>query len=414
MSESQTCLIVGASHGGVACAYALRQEGWAGRIVLIDRDPELPYHRPPLSKGYLNGGGAPADYLLRSADSYAQQRIELRLGEGVANVDPEQRRLRLDSGEELDYDQLVLATGARPFLPPLPGLADCPVAVPLRTLADVGSLRDALGGEATGKRAVVIGGGYIGLEVAASLRKLGVAVTVLEREGRLLARVTAPEMSAYFADLHARHGVDLRTGAEVTAISRDDGDWTVHCADGTAHPADLIVVGVGIRLNTELATAAGLDVDDGIVVDGACRTSDPHIYAIGDCTRHRNPFYGRQLRLESVQNAEEQGAVAAAALCGKPADYDAIPWFWSDQYDSKLQIVGLASGYDDIVLRRESTDPDRLSAWYFRGGDLIAVDAVNSPKAYVIGGKFIRARIPINRGALADTDQPLRPATLKQ
>ncbi|MCP9236182.1 NAD(P)/FAD-dependent oxidoreductase [Lewinella sp. JB7] len=409
--EAPTCLIVGASHAGVGCAFELRRQGWTGRIVLIDRDPHLPYHRPPLSKTCLTAEAGSDHSPLRAADSYAKDAIDLRLGVSVTSVDRERSLVLLDNGENLPYDKLVLATGARPLIPPFPGLDAARHVFPLRTAADVAGIRAALS-EDHGKRVVVIGGGYIGLETAASLRKLGAEVTVLEREERILARVTTPTMSAFFAQLHADHGVKILTGKTVSGFRTGDTHSIVHCADGDEFAADVVVIGVGIRVNVELARQAGLEVSDGICVDASARTSDENIYAIGDCTYHHNPRYDRFVRLESVQNATDQGRVAAAAIVGKEAVYDAIPWFWSDQYDVKLQIVGLSAGYDRAVLREEAGQGPKFSIWYFAGDTLLAVDAVNNAKAYVIGTKFIQSGAPINREKLADSTVPLRPANL--
>ncbi|MBB4080724.1 3-phenylpropionate/trans-cinnamate dioxygenase ferredoxin reductase subunit [Lewinella aquimaris] len=409
--EEHVCLIVGASHAGVGCAFELRRQGWTGGIVLIDRDPQLPYHRPPLSKTYLTSEEGSYHNPLRAVDNYEREGIELRLGVSVASIDRDRSLIVLDNGEELAYDKLVLATGARPLIPPFPGLESARHVFSLRTAADVAGIRAALS-EDHGKRVVVIGGGYIGLETAASLRKLGAEVTVLEREERVLARVTTPGMSAFFEQLHADHGVKILTGKTVSGFQTNATHTIVRCADGDELVADVIVIGVGIRVNVELAQRAGLEVSNGICVNGSARTSDENIYAIGDCTYHHNPRYDRFVRLESVQNAVDQGKVAAAALVGKVAIYDAIPWFWSDQYDVKLQIVGLSEGHDRAVVRKEVGEAPKFSIWYFAGDTLLAVDAVNNAKAYVIGTKFIQSGALIDRDKLADPTVPLRPANL--
>ncbi|WP_020567269.1 NAD(P)/FAD-dependent oxidoreductase [Neolewinella persica] len=410
-NDAQTCVIIGASHAGVNLAFNLRIAGWAGDILLFDADPELPYHRPPLSKAYLASDDGLDSHRLKSADSYVQQQITLRLGVKVSKIDPDQKVITLNDDSVQSYDKLVLATGARPLIPPIPGLDAANNCFPLRTAADVENIREAIT-PAGGKNVVIIGGGYIGLETAASMKKLGANVTVLEREDRVLARVTAPVMSDFFTCLHKDNGVTIAIRKNVSAIESEGSTNLVRCADGSEYPADLIVVGVGIRVNTELAEAAGLKVHNGIQIDATMKTSTDDIYAIGDCTFHHNPHYDRWVRLESVQNAVDQAKVAAKAICGEVVVYDAIPWFWSDQYDVKLQMVGLSEGYDEVVVRHEIGEGHKFSAWYFKGDTLLAVDAVNNAKAYVIGTRFIKSGDLINKGKLADLGVGLKPATL--
>ncbi|WP_096085020.1 NAD(P)/FAD-dependent oxidoreductase [Agaribacterium haliotis] len=413
MSNSKVCVVIGASHGGVNFAFALRKEGWDGEIILFDSDATLPYHRPPLSKAYLTSDDAIDKNLLKSAETYEKDNITLRLGATVRKIDREAQKIILADGSEQAYDKLVYAAGARPFIPPIPGLDQATNCYALRSAADVQGIRESFNASEH-KRVVVIGGGYIGLETAASLKKLGGTVTVLEREERILQRVTAPHMSAFFQKLHSDNGVQVLTAKNVSGIEREDGANTVCCDDGARFPADLIIVGVGIRVNSELATEAGLDVDNGIVVNQAAQTSDENIYAIGDCTLHRNPHYDRNIRLESVQNAVDQAKVAAAAICGKAPIYDTIPWFWSDQYDVKLQMVGLSQGYDDIIVREEADDDKRFSVWYFKGDELLSVDAVNYAKAYVLGTKFIKARNKVDKTKIADNSVEFKPGNLLQ
>ena len=410
-TTDQTCLIVGASHGGVNAAFNLRRSGWAGRVVLVDRDPELPYHRPPLSKAFLSGEASAEDNPLKAATAYEQDNIELRLGASVTSIDRERKTATLAAGETLSYDHLVLATGATPFLPPLPGI-DSPKVFPLRTAADAQAIHRAFAASAQ-QRVVIVGGGYIGLEAAASLRKLGGTVTVIEREDRILARVTAPELSTFFTELHEKQGVRIVTSRSVSAITEAAGELTVACADGSAFSADLVIVGVGVRFNTGLAAACGLTTSTGIHVDEYCRTDDPNVYAIGDCTRFRHPRYERELHLESVQNAVDQSKVVAANICGQPTTYDSLPWFWSDQYDVKLQIVGLSTGYDQLVVRAEDTAAGyQRSYWYFCAGELLAVDAVNNARAYMLGTKLLKAGQQPDPAKLADPEQKLHPKTI--
>ncbi|MCU4675643.1 FAD-dependent oxidoreductase [Catenovulum sp. 2E275] len=410
MSENQTCVVVGASHAGVNFAFALRKAGWQGSIKLFDADPSLPYHRPPLSKAYLTSSDAIDKNLLKAAETYQKDDIELNLGVKVGRIERTAQVLHLENGEQVAFDKLVIATGARPFIPPIEGLDSASNLYPLRTAQDVENIRQAFAHSAQ-KRVVIIGGGYIGLETAASLKKLGGEVTVLEREQRILARVTAPYMSDYFQRLHADNGVAVATSKNVVRIETRDGENSVQCDDGTVYPADIIIVGVGIRVNTELAVQAGIEIDNGIKVNAQAQTSDENIYAIGDCTYHYNPHYQRFIRLESVQNAVDQAKVAAASICGQEVEYDTLPWFWSDQYDVKLQMVGLSQGYTDILVRDEN-EPKKFSVWYFKGDELLAVDAVNNAKAYVVATKFIKSGEQIDKAKLVDASVEFKPANL--
>lgn len=404
------CVIIGASHAGVNCAFALRKEGWQGQIILYDADPELPYHRPPLSKTYLTNTEGAQKNLLKSEESYERSEIQLNLGIEVTSIDSGERKIALSDGKVQAYDKLILATGARPLIPPITGLDNAKNIFPLRTMADVEGIRKALG-ESPKKNVVIIGGGYIGLEIAASLNKLGATVTVLEREERILARVTVSEMSEFFHSLHQKKGVDILTKKNVTAVETNT-EHTIICDDGSAYFADIIIIGVGIRVNTEIAEKAGLVTENGIKVDAMAKTSNEEIYAIGDCTFHHNPHYDRFVRLESVQNAVDQAKVAAAAICGKEVIYDSIPWFWSDQYDVKLQIVGLSEGHDNSIIRKEEKEQPCFSIWYFSGDRLLSVDAINNAKAFVLGTKFIKTGQLINKSNLADTSVELKPAHL--
>ncbi len=421
LTQGKVCVVVGASHAGVNFAFALRKEGWEGEIILFDRDPALPYHRPPLSKTYLSGEGETELPPLKSAESYQEAEISLRLGVNVIEINRDQHTVTLSDGNKQPYDKLVLATGARPFIPPIKGIDTAHYLYPLRTVEDVNNIRMALA-EGKGKSVVIIGGGYIGLETAASLKKLGSNVKVLELEERILARVTAPVMSQFFYDLHQKNGVEILTGKTASSIETEDEVNTVVCADGSRHPADVIVVGCGIRVNQELAEQAGLEIENGIRVDSSARSSDEDIYAIGDCTFHHNPHYDCFVRLESVQNAVDQAKVAAKSVVAaaiatstnieKDVIYDTIPWFWSDQYDVKLQMVGLSTGYNQTVVRKEESDNNKFSVWYFKDNDLLAVDAVNNAKAYVLGTKFIKGGQKIDKAKLGDPSVDFKPANL--
>lgn len=412
MSDNSTknsiCVIIGASHGGVNLAFSLRKEGWEGAILLFDKDPELPYHRPPLSKTYLQNE---AVNLLKSAESYEKDNISLNLGISVNSINRENKTIILSDGTHQSYDKLVLATGARPIIPPIPGIENAKNLYPLRTAEDVTNIRNAFQ-TSLNKRVVIIGGGYIGLETAASIKKLGGTVTVLEREARILARVTAPEMSDFFMKLHTENDVEVLTDKNVISIDVQDDVNTVNCADGSFFKADIIVVGVGIRVNTELAKDAQLVIENGILVDETACTNDKDIYAIGDCTFHKNPHYNRFVRLESVQNAVDQAKIAAAAITGKNPVYNSIPWFWSDQFDVKLQMVGLSEGYNQLFVRKEESETSKTSLWYFKDDVLLAVDAINNPKAFVLGTKFIKDGSKINTTKLVDPNVLFKPAEL--
>jgi 3-phenylpropionate/trans-cinnamate dioxygenase ferredoxin reductase subunit len=396
-------VIVGGGHAGAQAVDSLRRDGFAGRLVLVAGEPELPYQRPPLSKKYL-AGELEADRLpIRHAQYYETIHCEVLLGNPATAIDTAAHELTLADGAKLNYGKLVLATGgyARPL--PVPG-ADLDGVHVLRTIADVNAIRARI---APGLRAAIVGAGYIGLECAATLRKLGLEVTVIEMMDRVMSRVVAPEMSRFYHNEHVSHGVTVLTGKRVSAFTGNGRVAAVECTDGTRLPAELAIVGIGLVPDTELAAAAGLACDDGITVDEHCRTSDPDIYAIGDCCNHPSPRYGRRIRLESVDNAFEQARTAAANICGKPTVHDKVPWFWSDQYELKLQIVGLSQHYDNVVLRG---DPDSraFSCCYLRDGELIALDAVNQAKDFMAARKLIAERVQPNMTRLADPAVALR------
>ncbi|HEY9312814.1 NAD(P)/FAD-dependent oxidoreductase [Williamsia sp.] len=388
-------LIVGASHAGAQLAASLRQEGWTGEIVLIGDESALPYQRPPLSKAYLAGKCTVDELAIRNAEFYTKQRIQL-LDATVEAIDRSAGHLSLNTGDALPYDKLALCTGARPRRLPTPG-ADLAGVFYLRTAADVEMIREAT---SPGSRAVIVGGGYIGLETAASLRALGLEVTVIEATERVLERVTAPEVSAFFDRIHREEGVNIRTGALVKALSGDGRIREVILAGGESIPADLVIIGIGVEPNTELAAAAGLVVDNGVVIDDQARTTDPDIVAAGDCASHHMARYGRRIRLESVPGAGEQAKVAAATICGKSKKVAALPWFWSDQYDVKLQIAGLNTGYDEVVLSGDPTRDRDFTCFYLRAGELIAADCINRPRDFVFSKRVITQQVPIERAEL--------------
>ena len=407
-TSDKICVVVGASHAGVTFAFALRKEGWEGEIIVFDSDPELPYHRPPLSKSCLTATVDSQSNLLFPEESYKDDTITLCLGRTVVSINKKASSIKTSDGMEQPYDTLVLAIGARPIIPQINGIETAENLFPIRTLADAIQIGNAVSHSGT-KRVAIIGGGYIGLETAASLRKLGAEVTVFEREERILSRVTAPEMSDFFHKLHTENGVSILSNKNVTSIQNTNNQNEVFCDDNTSYYADVIIVGVGIRVNTELAEQAGLHIENGIRVDGTAKTNDKNIYAIGDCTYHYNPHFDRYIRLESVQNAVDQAKVAAAAICGGQVTYNSIPWFWSDQYDVKLQMVGLSTGYTQIIKRVEENNEKCQSIWYFKGDELLAVDAVNNAKAYILGGRFIQNGQKLDKGKLKDTSIPIKP-----
>lgn len=399
-------LIVGGGHAAAQIVPALRRFGWQGGITLISDEPVLPYHRPPLSKDYLKGVRTRDQLLIRRDTVYEQAQARVFLGRRVEAIDRAAQTVTLEDGERLTYAHLVLATGSVPRRLPVPG-ADLSGVFYVRTLADIDGLKAVF---AAGLRTVVIGGGYVGLEAAAALRGLGAEVTVLEALARVLQRVTCPAVSAFFTRVHEEEGVRVLTDARVAALAGDERVTGVRLADGAVLPADLVIVGIGILPATALAEAAGLAVDDGIVVDAFARTSDPRILAAGDCARFEHPLYGRTVRLESVQNANDQGTTAARTIAGDPVPYDAVPWFWSDQYDVKLQIAGLSQGYDRVVLRGDPSIGRSFSAVYLDGDRLLAVDAVNQAKDFLAAKKLVAAGARIDSSRAADPALPLAEA----
>ncbi len=397
-------LIVGGGHGGAQAAIALRQAGFAGTIGLLGREPELPYERPPLSKEYFSGDKPFERLQLRPAEYWAGKEITLLLGKTVVKLDPAAQTVTCADGDVLHYGELIWATGGDPRPLPLPG-GNLPGVHGVRTRADV----DAILAELPAVRqVVVIGGGYIGLEAAAVLTKLGKQVVLLEALPRVLARVAGEELSAFYEAEHRAHGVDLRTGVEIASLTGDDRVTGVELADGSVIRADLVIVGIGIIPAVGVLLAAGAAGGNGVDVDEQCRTSLPHVYAIGDCAAHANGFAdGAVIRLESVQNANDQAAVAAKTICGADAAYAATPWFWSNQYDLKLQTVGLSTGHDATVLRG---DPGARSfaVIYLKHGRVIALDCVNTVRDYAQGRKLVEARAAVAAEDLADPARPLK------
>lgn len=410
MIESDEVLtVIGAGQAGAELAVQAREGGWPGRIVLAGEEPGLPYHRPPLSKAYLAGAAGLDTLALKARATYEQAGVELVLGRRVMAIDRQARRVEFDGGPSINYSRVAFATGGRPRrLPSAASGADRAANFHyLRTLADVDRIRARF---MDGARLVIIGGGYIGLEVAAVAVKLGLRVVVLEAADRVLSRVTAPAVSSFYERVHRAAGVDVRTGIQVEAfeLNRDRSRVNgVLCVDGERLPCDLVVAGIGLLPNTELAAECGLAVDDGIVVDASARTSDPTIVAAGDCTRYHSALYDRLIRLESVPNALEQARCAAATLTGQQRKHEGVPWFWSDQYELKLKMVGLSQGYDQLVLRG-SPDAGAFCAFYLKGRRVLAVDTVNRVPDFMVAKRLVGERIEVEADRLADETIPLK------
>ncbi len=390
-------VVVGGGQAAAQAVQTLRQQNFGGPITIVGDEPYAPYQRPPLSKKYFAGEVPRERLLLRPAAFYAEKSVVLELGRRVEELDAAARTLRLDDGRSLRYDRLLLATGSRVRKLEVPGSALAGVHH-VRTIADIDAINASL---APGAAIVVIGGGYIGLEMAAVARQRGFSVAVLEAADRVMARVVSREVSAFYERAHTEAGVEVHCGAAVRELHGATRVEAVEIADGRRFKCDAAIVGIGIVPNVELAQRAGIECVNGISVDEHARTADENIVAAGDCTSHPHPLYARPIRLESVQNAIHQAKVAAASLLGTLTAYSEAPWFWSDQYDLKLQIAGLSQGYDDVVLRGDPATRS-FAAYYLAGGRLIAVDAVNSPREFLHGKKLVTAGLMIDADRLRD------------
>jgi 3-phenylpropionate/trans-cinnamate dioxygenase ferredoxin reductase subunit len=398
-------LIVGAGHAGFQLAASLRQHGFGERIGLINDEAHLPYQRPPLSKAYLKGEGRPDSLMFRPDKFYRDQNIEL-MADRAVSIDRAARRLLLASGASLDYGHLVLATGARNRLLDIPN-ANLKDVLYLRTLDESEALRQRI---ASGQRVVVIGAGFIGLEFAATARAKGLEVDVAELGARVMARAVTAEISQFFQDRHTAAGIRIHLGVQATSIESDGADVTgVSLSDGRHVPADLVVVGVGVLPNIELAAQAGLPVAAGIIVDEQLLTSDPDISAVGDCALFASPRFGGSLRLESVQNATDHARCVAARLTGDARTYDGLPWFWSDQGPDKLQIAGLTTGYDQVVVRGDSGQGS-FSAFCYKSGQLVGIESINRASDHVFGRKILGMNRSIGPEQAADASFDLKGA----
>jgi len=400
----ETIIIIGGGHAAAQTVTSLKQKKFSGKTVLVSDEPVVPYQRPPLSKAYLSGAlSAERLPVLREA-AYETAGVVLKLGMRADAIDCNAKTVRLKAGEVLGYDKLILATGGRARQLACPG-ADLGGIHSVRTLADTDGLKPEF---EEAKNIVIVGGGYIGLEIASAARKLGKSVTLLEAEDRILGRVVAPEVSAFYAGLHTEEGVKICTRKMVTALEGNSRVKAVITKDGSRYDADLVIVGIGLIANSELAADAGLEtVPAGVPVNEYCQTSDPDIYAIGDVTWHHNAFYGRDMRLESVQNAVDQAKVAVGHIVDESTPYDALPWFWSEQYGLKLQIAGLSQDYDTLIVRGNPADRS-VAYFYLKEGRMIAADCIGRIAEFMNAKKLITAKVPVDESELANDSRPFK------
>ena len=393
-------VIIGCGQAGGQAAASLRQEKYEGPITMIGQEPYIPYQRPPLSKQYLSGEQEKEKLSLRQESFYSEKEINLMLETSVLSLDPHKKELQLEKGETVTYDKLLIATGGRPRKLEVDGHTLKGIHY-LRNIDDVDAIKTQM---STSQNLVIVGGGYIGLEVASVAIKRGLTVSVLEMESRILERVTTEEMSAFYHQLHTDEGVNILTSTQAKAFKGSETVESVVCGDHEI-PADLVIVGIGILPNTEMAEAAGLETNNGLVVDEHCRTSNEHIFAAGDCTNHPNPILNRRLRLESVPNAMEQGRVAASNMLGGSKSYASMPWFWSDQYEHKLQMVGFSKDSDQSVVRGDM-ESKSFTVFYLKDDSIIAADSVNNPKEFMASKQLVGKKASIE--ALADTSIELK------
>ena len=393
-------VIIGCGQAGGQAAASLRQEKYEGPITMIGQEPYIPYQRPPLSKQYLSGEQEKEKLSLRQESFYSEKEINLKLETSVLSLDPHKKELQLENDETVTYDKLLVATGGRPRKLEVDGHTLKGIHY-LRNIDDVDAIKTQMN---TSQNLVIVGGGYIGLEVASVAIKRGLTVSVLEMESRILERVTTEEMSAFYHQLHTDEGVNILTSTQAKAFKGSETVESVVCGDHEI-PADLVIVGIGILPNTEMAEAAGLKTNNGLVVDEHCRTSNEHIFAAGDCTNHPNPILNRRLRLESVPNAMEQGRVAASNMLGGSKSYASMPWFWSDQYEHKLQMVGFSKDSDQSIVRGDM-ESKSFTVFYLKDDSIIAADSVNNPKEFMASKQLVGKKASIE--ALADTSIELK------
>ncbi len=400
-------LIIGAGHGGAQAAISLRQQKFDGTIAMIGDEPEIPYERPPLSKEYFSGEKEFDRILIRPQKFWDEREVTMVLGKRVVSVDPSRRTVTTAAGETFGYGKLIWATGGAPRMLNCPG-SDLSGIHAVRTRADVDTILTELNQPGQVGRVIIVGGGYIGLEAASALIKFGKVVTLLEALPRLLARVAGERLSQFYEDEHRAHGVDVRTGVQAVAFEGETFVSGVRLDTGETIPGDLVIVGIGIIPAIQPLLDAGAESGNGILVNAFCETSLPNIYAIGDCAAHANDFAeGATIRLESVQNANDQANVVAKAIMGDAQPYHAVPWFWSNQYDLKLQTVGLSTGHDEAVTRGDPAARS-FSIVYLKAGHVIALDCVNAVKDYVQGRALVLTRAEISAAMLADASVPLK------
>lgn len=393
-------VIIGAGHSAVEAALTLRKKGWKHDICILSQESALPYQRPQLSKGYIDGSVLEEKLALKQREIYNKNNIEIKLGTKAIKINRSRRIIETSKNENIPYSHLIIATGTRPRPLTISG-SDLLDVNYLRSLDDAKKIKSKL---AAGKRLLVIGAGYIGLELAASATKLNCKVTVVEAEKRVLARVTSEVVSTFFQNLHRAHGIAIKLNTNIQTIHKVSSGFEAIMSDATTIEFDTIVVGIGVLPNTQLAEESGLVCSNGIVVNERAQTSDPLIYAIGDCSNHPNKFYQKQIRLESIPNALEQARVAAANICGSPSSYNSIPWFWSNQYNVKLQTVGLSEGYEEIVVRGTPAD-NVFCVFYLKDKRLIAMDAINSSADFLKAKTHILNKNTITTAQLTETSK---------
>ncbi|QHE91523.1 FAD-dependent oxidoreductase [Pandoraea fibrosis] len=398
----KSIVVVGGGHAAGQLLASLAQKNWKGPVTVIGDEAYLPYQRPPLSKKYLAGELGIERLYVKPAEFYARHGVQFVPDTRVVSIDRDCRDVCTEDGRHFSYATLVLATGSRPRPLTVPGAGPATVSY-LRTIDDVEAIRARF---VAGHRLVIVGGGYIGLELAAVAVRAGLHVIVLEGGDRIMARGVGPATSEFFMRSHCREGVEIRTGAKVLELRQTGGVVEVVC-ESAVHEADLVVAGVGAIPNDDLARQSGLKIGNGIVVDDLCRTSDPAVFAVGDCADHPNAIFGRRIRLESVHNAVEQAKTVVSAIVGSPVPYCQVPWFWSDQYELKLQIAGLPEGYEQALVRGDPNGSDGFAVLYLRGGTLLAAETVNRSADFMAARQMIAARIPVDTTRLIDPSIPL-------